>query len=100
VNPLEVGLIGLGNVVEAHLRAYESVRQFEVVAGAEPQEERLRQMAQAWGFTGYTSDAEMLAKEQLDIAWVLTPTASHREIAECVVEHGFQAGCGGWTASR
>ncbi len=79
---LRVGAIGLGGVAVAHLEAYSSVRQIEVVAGAEVREDRLAEMAGKYGFTPYTSYEEMLERERLDIACVLTPVNTHRQFVE------------------
>jgi len=93
VEKLKVGLIGLGQVAESHLDGYREVDSVEVVAGAEVREDRLRKMVAAWGFKGYTDYQEMLEKEDLDIACILTPPLSHREITEKVAEHGVHILC-------
>jgi len=93
VKRLRVGLIGLGQVAEVHLQGYEGVSQIEVVAGAEPRADRLTQMTAQWGLRGYTDCREMLEKEKLDIACVLTPVPLHRQITEQVGEHGVHVLC-------
>jgi predicted dehydrogenase len=85
---LRVGLIGLGSVAEVHLQAYKEVKQVIVVAGADLRKDRLNQMVEKWGIKGYTDYEEMLKKENLDIACVLTPPRSHREVTEKVAEYG------------
>lgn len=90
---LRVGLIGLGGVAEAHLEGYKQVDMIEVVSGAEINPERLDNMVNKWGMKGYTNYEEMLAKEQLDIACVLTPAANHREVTEKVAEAGVHVLC-------
>jgi predicted dehydrogenase len=90
---LRVGLIGLGLVAEAHLEGYKLVDKIEVVAGAEIKEDRLRQMAKKWGFKGYSNYEEMLDKENLDIACILTPARYHREITETAAECGIHILC-------
>jgi UDP-N-acetylglucosamine 3-dehydrogenase len=93
VRKLRVGLIGLGRVAEVHLRAYQEVTQIEVVAGAEPRADRLAEMAAMWGFEGYTDHVEMLEKENLDIACILTPASLHRTMAEEAADHGVHVPC-------
>ena len=90
---LRVGLIGLGLVAEAHLEAYRDVSQIEVVAGADIREERLNQMAEKWGFRGYTDFELMLRKEKLDVACILTPARYHREVTERVADYGVNIFC-------
>jgi UDP-N-acetylglucosamine 3-dehydrogenase len=93
VRKLRVGIIGLGQVSEVHLRGYEDVPQIKVVAGAEPRADRLAQMAAQWGLQAYTDYEEMLQKEKLDIACVLTPAPLHRQITEQVAGHGVHVLC-------
>lgn len=90
---LRVGLIGLGIVSEAHLEGYKEVDQIEVVAGAEIRKDRLEQMEERWGFKGYLNYEEMLKKETLDIACVLTPARYHREVTEKVADYGVNVFC-------
>jgi len=87
-------VIGLGGVAEAHLAGYREVETIEVVAGSgTTRPDRLAKMAGEWGFTGYLDYREMLAKENLDIACVLTPAPSHREITEEIAAHGVHVLC-------
>lgn len=90
---LRVGLIGLGGVAEAHLEGYQQVDVIEVVAGAKIHPQKLDKIANKWGIKGYLDYEEMLSKEQLDIACVLTPAASHREVTEKVAEYGVHVLC-------
>ena len=90
---LRVGLIGLGQVAEAHLAGYRDVDLIEVVAGAEIRADRLEQMTNKWGLKGYTNYEEMLSKENLDIACVLTPARYHREVTEKVADYGVHVLC-------
>ncbi len=90
---LRVGLIGLGAVAELHLEGYRGVEEIEVVAGAEPREERLREMARRWGITGYRHYREMLEEERLDIACVLTPPPFHREATESAAYRSIHVLC-------
>jgi len=90
---LRIGLIGLGKVAEMHLQGYKEVKQIEVVAGAELLKDRLNQMVEKWGIKGYTDYEEMLRKENLDIACVLTGPATHCEITKKVAEYGVNVLC-------
>lgn len=90
---LRVGLIGLGGVAEAHLEGYKQVEMIEVVAGSEIQPDRLEKMARKWGLKGYADYGEMLAQENLDVACVLTPARSHREVTQRVAACGVHVLC-------
>ncbi|MBN1222248.1 MAG: Gfo/Idh/MocA family oxidoreductase [Candidatus Aminicenantes bacterium] len=90
---LRVGLIGLGAVAEVHLGGYKNAKNVTIVAGAEIRPDRLNLMAKEWGFKGYTNYEEMLDKENPDIACILTPASSHREVTERVAERGVHILC-------
>ena len=89
---LRVGLIGLGAVGRLHLEAYRSARRIEVVAIAEPDAGR-RAVATAADVALYADAAEMLAREALDIACVLTPAASHAGLTERCANAGVHVLC-------
>lgn len=90
---LRVGVIGLGEVAELHLEAYRDLDGIEVVAGADPRQERLNEIAGRWGIRGYGDYEEMLDKEKLDIACVLTPASSHAKITRDVAKHRVHVLC-------
>ncbi len=88
-----VAIIGLGGVANAHLAAFTDVEEIDVIAGVEPRQERLDEMAARFGFRGYTDHQTMLEKEQPDIACVLTPAALHRPITEDCATAGVHVLC-------
>lgn len=93
MNKYRVGLIGLGEVAEVHLEAYKNVERIEVAAGAEPRKERLEHAVNKWKIEGYSSLDEMLRRERLDIACVLTPAKAHREVTEKAAAQGIHVLC-------
>ena len=90
---LRVGVIGLGEVAELHLRAYKETEGIEVVAGADTRPERVAAVTGLWGIRGYGDYGEMLDKEHPDIACVLTPAASHARIAREAAGRGVHVLC-------
>ncbi len=90
---LKVGIIGLGGVSEAHLGAYQEVSGIEVVAAAEPRQERLDEMSALHGFRGYSDYRAMLETESLDIACVLVPASLHRQVVQTCAEAGVHVFC-------
>lgn len=74
---LRVGLIGLGAVAAVHLEAYRSLSLVKVVAAADPAADRLASLGEQECLRGYRSAQEMLREEDLHIACVLTPSATH-----------------------
>jgi predicted dehydrogenase len=91
--PLQIGLVGLGEVAIAHLEAYQDTNKVKVVAGVEPREERLEHLAKTYGVKPYASLETMLASEHLDIACVLTPVNTHRLCAERIADAGVHVFC-------
>jgi predicted dehydrogenase len=89
---LRVGLIGLGAVGRLHLEAYRTASRIEVVAVAEPDRDR-RAVASAPGVGLYADAADMLAREQLDIACVLTPAANHAAMTVLCAAAGVHVLC-------
>lgn len=79
--PARVGLIGLGEVGQIHLEAYAASSLVEIVAVAEISAERKAAAKIAKGITIYESHLAMLRNERLDIACVLTPAATHAQVA-------------------
>jgi predicted dehydrogenase len=90
---LRVGAIGLGNVAIAHLNAYRALRSIEVVAGADPRQDRLEQVATAYRFRPYSDYEEMLTREQLDIVCVFTPARTHPAVTEAAARQGAHVLC-------
>ncbi len=86
---VRVGIIGLGHVAQVcHLPGYKDIDVIEVVAGAELREDILKKASSEWGFRDYKDYVEMLDKEDLDIACVLTGPRYTREITEKAAERG------------
>ena len=91
--PMRVGLIGLGEVGQIHLEAYAASSFVEVVAVAEISAERRSSAEIASGIALYESHQTMLQNEKLDIACVLTPAATHAQIACDCADAGIATLC-------
>lgn len=90
---MRVGLIGLGAVAEAHLAGASSAHGVAVVAGADINPERRASMAARWGIRTYPDAVELLDAERLDIACVVTPAATHRELTRLAAERRVHVLC-------
>lgn len=88
-----VGVIGLGAVAESHLAAYTKLECAQVVGVAEPRAERCQEIASRYGVPGFSSVEELLSKARPDIACILTPVATHRQVTECCAAHGVHVLC-------
>ncbi len=91
--PARVGLIGLGEVGQIHLEAYAESSCVEIVAVAEISAERRSNAKIAEGVTVYESHLAMLQDEKLNIACVLTPAATHAQIACDCADAGIATLC-------
>ncbi len=88
-----LGLIGFGAVGRLHYEAYLQAKKIEVVAICETAPHLLHALSQSPDLALYSSAAEMLEKERLDIACVLTPPGSHEALVELVAGHGVHIFC-------
>ncbi len=91
--PMRTGLIGLGEVGQIHLEAYAGSSLVEVVAVAEISAEGRSAAKIAKGITIYASHLAMLQEEELDIVCVLTPAATHAQIACDCADAGIATLC-------
>ncbi|MCC6705268.1 MAG: Gfo/Idh/MocA family oxidoreductase [Thermomicrobiales bacterium] len=109
--PYRAAVIGCGaigssiedDVIGAHYRAllplghapvYHVNPRTELIAGADPSEERRRLFADRWSLAPervYPDYREMLERERIDIVSVATPTPYHAEVALAAVEAGVKA---------
>lgn len=90
---MRVGLIGLGEVGQIHLQAYAKSSLVNVVAIAERSSKRRPSPTIRKGITLYESHLAMLREEKLDIACVLTPAATHAQIACDCADAGVATLC-------
>jgi predicted dehydrogenase len=77
MDKLRVGVIGTGRIAEgAHLPCLTRYRDVEVVL-CDPVSERVAQVSRQFGIAAtYTDHRQMLERERLDAAFVLTPPAN------------------------
>lgn len=90
---LTVGVVGLGNVAQEHLKGYAGVDEISVIAGADPDADRARHAETTYGLKGYADFQEMLASEKLDIVSVLTPPALHLPVVKAAAAAGCHILC-------
>ena len=89
-----VGIVGLGNVGQLHLEAYQKLLgQIEFVSAAEIDTKLLRQLACQYNFRPYEKYSEMLRTEKLDLVCVSTPAATHCEITLACASAGVNVLC-------
>jgi len=77
---LRVGLIGCGRISPRHIQVIAANPDLRLVAVCDPVAEKAAAAAAASGATAYNDYAEMLRRENLDIASILTESGSHARI--------------------
>jgi predicted dehydrogenase len=89
MDTLNVGVIGLG-MGRHHITGYQGHPGCRVVAIADVDEARLREIGDRFNVPGrYTTAEDMFAKEKLDVVSVATPNKFHMPLAVAA----FQEGC-------
>jgi predicted dehydrogenase len=86
---LRIGLVGAGRMGNVHAALLHNEPDVHIVAVCDLLPERAQKMADEWGGRAYTDYHEMLGAEELDAAYVCTPTYNHGEIALACVEKGL-----------
>lgn len=84
-----VALIGAGRIAAVHLGYARQIRNARVVAVCDPAPGRAEALAQARGVpASYTDLGAMLRESEPSIVHVVTPPATHAELAVCAMEAG------------
>ena len=93
MNNLKVGVIGLG-MGSWHIEAFASHPQADVVAIADPNTERLRELGDKYNIKGRYENAEtMFANETLDVVSIATPNSFHKPLTIAALEAGAHVLC-------
>jgi UDP-N-acetylglucosamine 3-dehydrogenase len=85
---IRAAVIGVGSIGQHHARIYNELDGVQLVAVADPDETRRQRAARRFKVPTYTSHAELLEAESLDVVSVTVPTALHHVVALCAIEHG------------
>ncbi len=84
---MRVGIVGCGQVARTHLRALARLDRVEVVGVCDVDDGRSSELARTFGVPWSCRDAAELF-ERVDAVHVLTPPASHKDIAVAALEAG------------
>lgn len=85
---LRFGLLGCGVIGPTHAEAIASLPDAQLVAVADLNAETAQQLADRYHARPYTDYREMLAREQLDVVTICTPSGLHGEHACQVMRSG------------
>lgn len=88
VGNVRVGLAGLGRFGKLHAAVLANLPGVEFTALCDPRADEVAALSQRYEATGYLDLAEMLAKEQLDAVFLVTPEPLHAEQALLALQQG------------
>ncbi len=86
-NNLKVAVIGVGHLGQHHARVYHEMENVELVAVADTDKARGREIAAKWGTAWVPSVQEL--PDGLDAVNIVTPTEDHLESARVALERGW-----------
>lgn len=87
---LKVGLVGVGGISPAHIRAWDKMEDVELVALCDIRTERMEKYADKRAYADFDT---MLEEEQLDILDICLPTYLHVDFAVKAMEKGIHVLC-------
>ncbi|MDQ5812270.1 MAG: Gfo/Idh/MocA family oxidoreductase [Actinomycetota bacterium] len=94
VEPLRVGVVGLGWAGEQHLKNYLRLPNVEVVAIAGLEEPRLHELGQRYGVPNLHRDyEEVVARDDLDAISICAPNHLHAPVAIAALKRGKHVLC-------
>lgn len=86
--PLHAAVVGLGAMGRNHVRVYDEVPGVALVGLVDSDPARVASAIRRTDARGYTSVAEMLRSESIDLASVVVPTQLHHEVAAALLSAG------------
>ena len=92
---IRVGVLGAGAWAQfAHIPGFKRDARCQVVAIADPVVERARAFAEQFGIADvYDNHAELIARSDIDLVDVCTPSATHFELSWAALEAGKHVLC-------
>ncbi len=91
---LRVGIVGVGNIAQNHIAAYQKDPHAEVYALCDINEERLKKNGEKYGITRlYTDVEEMVKLEELDAVSICTWNCAHAPCAIAALNAGKHVLC-------
>ena len=87
---LKIGIVGAGNIANAHLAAYRNVDDAEIAAICDINKVRLNETADLFGIEKrYLSEDEMIAKENIDAADICVYNRDHAKCTVTALQSGL-----------
>jgi UDP-N-acetyl-2-amino-2-deoxyglucuronate dehydrogenase len=88
VEPIVVGIIGAGTIGQMHAAALAGLEGVWIAAVAEPREEAGRALAEQYGAEWVADEAELLARPDVDVVILATPSGLHADQAVRAAQAG------------
>lgn len=89
-----VGIIGMGWAGETHLKAYQSIPNVDVVALADPRQERLQALKETYNIDDVYVDYEkLLSRDDIDSISIATPNQFHAPVGVAALSSGKHVLC-------
>lgn len=89
---MKVGLVGCGDIAEAHMLAWHRIKSARVTAVCDAVEDRAKGVAERWRVPSCYTDLErMMGRENLQFLSICTPPFAHVEQARLAIESGVNA---------
>jgi UDP-N-acetylglucosamine 3-dehydrogenase len=88
MNPVRVGVIGVGAWGKNHVRVFSELKEASLVGIVDRDVQRVKSYAQKFNTTHYTNAEELLQQEDVDAVTICTPTVTHADLALQAIEAG------------
>ena len=93
MDKIRIGLIGLGAVANPHLAAIRRLDSVQLISVCDVREAHAQRVAADCQARPYTNHLDLLNAGSIDLAMVLTPASTHREIVEAAAASGAHVFC-------
>ncbi len=90
---LRIGIMGTGFIGTQHAASYAQIKDAQLVAIADVNEEAGKKLADEYNCTFYQDAQEMLASEKLDIVDICLPTFLHEQYVLLAFKHNAHVLC-------
>jgi UDP-N-acetylglucosamine 3-dehydrogenase len=88
MNPVRVGVIGVGAWGKNHVRVFSELEEATLAGITDRDVQRAKSYAQKFNTTHYTNAEELLQQESIDAVTICTPTMTHADLALQAIDAG------------
>ncbi len=90
---INVGIIGCGNISHTHIRAYQKIKEVQVVACADIDQDRGKNFSKKYKLTYFENYLSLLADERIELVSICTPHYLHKEMVIGALNAGKNVLC-------